>query len=46
MVNQETDRRTLNRRVDERTLQELYLSAFETAVRDGQPWPLCAARGC
>ena len=45
VVNQETDRRTLNRRVDERTLQELYLPAFETAVRDGQPGPLCAARG-
>ena len=39
VVNQETDRRTLNRRVDERTLQELYLPAFETAVRDGQPRP-------
>ena len=43
-VNQETDSRTLNRRVDERTLQELYLPAFETAVRDGQPQAvLCSA---
>ena len=44
VVNQETDRRTLNRRVDERTLQELYLPAFETAVRDGQPVELDAAQ--
>ena len=45
MVNQETDRRTLNRRVDERTLQELYLPAFETAVRDGQPRAVVCSAG-
>ena len=45
VVNQETDRRTLNRRVDERTLQELYLPAFETAVRDGQPWAVVCSAG-
>ena len=45
VVNQETDRRTLNRRVDERTLQELYLSAFETAVRDGQPRAVVCSAG-
>ena len=44
-VNQETDRRTLNRRVDERTLQELYLPAFETAVRDGQPRAVVCSAG-
>ena len=45
VVNQETDRRTLNRRVDERTLQELYLPAFETAVRDGQPRAVVCSAG-
>lgn len=45
VVNQETDRRTLNRRVDERTLQELYLPAFETA-RAGRAAPgRCVQRG-
>lgn len=45
VVNQETDRRTLNRRVDKRTLQELYLPAFETAVRDGQPRAVVCSAG-
>ena len=45
VINQETDRRTLNRRVDERTLQELYLPAFETAVRDGQPRAVVCSAG-
>ena len=45
VVNQETDRRTLNRRVDERTLQELYLPAFETAARDGQPRAVVCSAG-
>jgi beta-glucosidase len=33
---QETDRFTVDARVDERTLHELYLSPFEAAVRDAQ----------
>ena len=45
VVNQETDRRTLDRRVDERTLQELYLPAFETAVRAGQPRAVVCGAG-
>lgn len=32
--NQETDRMTVDARVDERTLRELYLPPFEAAVRD------------
>lgn len=36
--NQETRRMTADSRVDERTLQEIYLPAFETAVRDADPW--------
>lgn len=38
--NQETRRMTANSRMDERTLHEIYLPAFETAVRDGAPWTL------
>ena len=37
---QETRRMSADSRMDERTLREIYLPAFETAVRDGQPWTL------
>ena len=37
---QETRRMTADSRLDERTLHEIYLPAFETAVRDGKPWSL------
>jgi beta-glucosidase len=33
--NQETDRKTINEVVDERTLREIYLPAFEAAVKEG-----------
>lgn len=36
--NQEFFRMVVDTRVDERTLRELYLPAFEHAVRDAQPW--------
>lgn len=36
--NQETRRMTADSHVDERTLHEIYLPAFETAVREGKPW--------
>ena len=35
---QETRRLSVNSRVDERTLQEIYLPAFETAVKKARPW--------
>src|SRR3954468_10145803 len=39
----ETERFTLDARVDERTLRELYLAPFEAIVRDGAVWSVMAA---
>jgi beta-glucosidase len=39
----ETDRHTVNSRIDERTLRELYLLPFEIAVTDADPWSVMAA---
>lgn len=36
--NQEFQRFSISAEVDERTLRELYLPAFETAVKKSQPW--------
>jgi beta-glucosidase len=36
--NQEYQRFTINAEVDERTLREIYLPAFEKAVKQGKPW--------
>ncbi len=41
--NQETRRMTVNTVVDERTLREIYLAPFETAVKKSQPWTIMAA---
>ncbi|MFE3875044.1 beta-glucosidase, partial [Kitasatospora sp. NPDC059146] len=39
----ETERYTVDVRVDERALRELYLAPFETIVRKARPWGLMAA---
>lgn len=36
--NQEHRRMTSNSQIDERTLREIYLSAFEAAVKNAKPW--------
>ena len=41
--NQETERFRMNSIVDERTLREIYLPAFEAAVKKGQPWSVMCA---
>ena len=41
--NQERERHTIDVRVDERTLHELYLPAFKAAVQEGGAWSVMAA---
>lgn len=41
--NQETNRFTVDAVVDERTMREIYLPAFERVVKDGQPWSVMAS---
>jgi beta-glucosidase len=41
--NQEFRRFAISAEVDERTLREIYLPAFETAVKKGQPWTVMCA---
>ncbi len=41
--NQEYERMTISAEVDERTLREIYLAAFERIVRKARPWTVMAA---
>jgi beta-glucosidase len=41
--NQETQRLSISSEVDERTLREIYLPAFETAVKKARPWTVMCA---
>ena len=41
--NQEFKRLSISAEVDERTLREIYLPAFETAVKKAQPWTVMCA---
>ncbi|WP_216848914.1 glycoside hydrolase family 3 C-terminal domain-containing protein [Pedobacter sp. L105] len=41
--NQEFERMASSSNVDERTLHEIYLTAFEIAVKEGKPWTVMAS---
>jgi beta-glucosidase len=41
--NQEYQRLTISSEMDERTLREIYLPAFEMAVKEAQPWTVMCA---
>ena len=40
---QEFKRYTMSAKIDERTLREIYLPAFETAIKKAKPWAVMSA---
>ncbi|MHB8129745.1 MAG: glycoside hydrolase family 3 C-terminal domain-containing protein [Mobilitalea sp.] len=44
--NQETRRMSISSEVDERTIREIYLTAFETIVKKAQPWTMMCSYNC
>ena len=44
--NQETLRTSISVDVDERTLREIYLSAFEIIVKEAKPWTIMCSYNC
>lgn len=40
---QETKRATIDTKIEERTFREIYLKAFEIAIREGKPWTIMGA---
>ena len=44
--NQEYRRLGISAKVDERTLREIYLPAFETVVKKAQPWTIMCSYNC
>ncbi|AOW11379.1 glycoside hydrolase family 3 C-terminal domain-containing protein [Flavobacterium gilvum] len=43
MNNQELNRQSVNAKVDERTMREIYLPSFEAAVKQGDSWSIMGA---
>ena len=41
--NQEAEREYIDAVIDERTLREIYLAAFETPIKQAKPWAVMAA---
>lgn len=41
--NQETDREYIDAQIDERTLREIYLAAFEEPIKNAKPWSVMTA---
>ncbi|MCX7773761.1 MAG: glycoside hydrolase family 3 C-terminal domain-containing protein [Clostridia bacterium] len=44
--NQETRRMSISAEVDERTLREIYLAAYETIVKKARPWTMMCSYNC